>query len=197
MELGTQDPDPQNFPKMLRNGSHLRASLPLGSEGQAKMVLGEDAVKAGATPHRLRRGIDKGVVVATGEGVDFPIGQPHMTVWTHFIDGDDATAIADRAKTRRAAMTSRTGAHDAAEELPPLDVLADVAALIGDAPRMLVREVMQRLAERDGRYREWTNSDFKTAMEDAGAATGLYEGRMHVHGGRVREAVLRRFSANE
>ena len=198
LELGTQDPDPQNFPKMLRNGSHLRASLPLGSEGQAKMVLGEDAVKAGAAPHRLRRGIDKGVVVATGEGVDFPVGQAHMTVWTHFIDGDDAIAIAGRAKDRRAAVQSRTGLHDAAEaELPPLDVLADVAALIGDAPRMRTQEAMQRLAERDERYREWTDADFKAAMETAGAPTGPYEGRMHVHGGRVREAMARRFSATE
>ncbi|MFL6110528.1 MAG: ATP-binding protein [Catenulispora sp.] len=197
LQLGTQDPDPQNFPKMLRNGSHLRASLPLGSEGQAKMVLGEDAVKAGATPHRLRRGIDKGVVVATGEGVDFPVGQPHMTVWTHFIDGDDATAIADRAKTRRAAMTSRTGAHDAAEELPPLDVLADVAAILDGAPRMLTQEAMQRLAERDERYREWTNADFKAALDEAGAATYTYNGRMHVHGDRVREALSRRFSATD
>ncbi|WP_228562104.1 hypothetical protein [Catenulispora rubra] len=197
LELGTQDPDPQNFPKMLRNGSHLRASLPLGSEGQAKMVLGEDAVKAGATPHRLRRGIDKGVVVATGEGLDFPVGQAHMTVWTHFIDGDDATTIADRAKTRRAAMTSRTGAHDAAEELPPLDVLADIAAILGAAPRMLTQEAMQRLAERDERYRDWTNADFKAALDEAGAPTYTYNGRMHVHGDRVREALTRRFSATE
>jgi len=197
LKLGTQDPNPQNFPVMLRNGSHLRAALALGSEGQAKMVLGDDLVKAGAAPHRLRRGIDKGVVVAAGEGVTFPAGEAFMTIWTHFIDGTASHEVADRAKEHRAAVESRTGAHDAAEELPPLDVLADVAAILDGAPRMLTQEAMQRLAERDERYREWTNADFKAALDEAGAATYTYNGRMHVHGDRVREALARRFSATD
>ena len=194
--LGTQDPNPQNFPLMLRNGSHVRSALPLGSEGQAKMVLGEDAVNAGAAPHRLRRGIDKGVVVVTGEGVDFPAGQPHLTVWSHFIDGDGAHQVADNAKARRSAVVTGDG-RAPAEDAAPLDVLTDVAAILGGAPRALVQDVMRALAERDARYREWTNADFKAAMESAGAPTYPYDGRMHVHGGRVREALAARISATE
>jgi S-DNA-T family DNA segregation ATPase FtsK/SpoIIIE len=196
--LGTQDPNPQNFPVMLRNGAHVRASLPLGSEGQSKMVLGEDAVTAGAAPHKLRRGIDKGVVVVTGEGVNFPTGQAHMTVWTHFVDGDAAHQIADRAKTRRAALTSRTGQRDGQTgELPPLDVLADIAAILGDAVRLPKQEAMLRLAERDDRYRDWTDARLKAALEDAGAPQYTYNGVTHVHGDRVRDALARRFSATD
>lgn len=194
--LGTQDPTPQNFPHMLRNSAHLRASLPLGSKGQAEMVLGEDAVAAGAAPHRLRRGIDKGVVVAFGEGLDFPVGSSHMTVWTHFVNGEDAHLVAVRAKERRKAVTTSTGRTDG-QDAEPLDVLADVAALLGDAPRMRVQEVLQRLAEQDERYREWTNADFKAAMDEAGAENYPYNGVTHVHGGRVREAVARRISASD
>lgn len=193
--LGTQDPTPQNFPVLLRNSSHLRASLPLGSKGQSEMVLGEDAVTAGAAPHRLRRGIDKGVVVAFGEGLDFPVGQSHMTVWTYFVNGEDAHVVADRAKERRRPVTTRAGAEDQ-DDLPELDVLADVAALLGDARRMKVQEVLQRLAEQDERYRDWTNADFKAAMEAEGAENYPYNGITHVHGGRVREALARRFSAS-
>jgi S-DNA-T family DNA segregation ATPase FtsK/SpoIIIE len=195
--LGTQDPTPQNFPVLLRNSAHLRASLPLGSKGQSEMVLGEDAVAAGAAPHRLRRGIDKGVVVAFGEGLDFPVGQSHMTVWTHFVSGEDAHVVADRAKDRRKAVATRTGRADGQDDEPELDVLADVAAVVGDETRLLKQEVMLRLAERDDRYREFTDARLKAELEAAGAAQYTYNGVTHIHGDRVRDALARRFSATD
>lgn len=195
--LGTQDPTPQNFPVMLRNSAHLRASLPLGSKGQAEMVLGEDAVAAGAAPHRLRRGIDKGVVVGFGEGLDFPVGASHMTVWTYFVSGEDAHMVAERAKARRKAGTTRTGRADEKDDLPDLDVLADVAAVLDGAVRMRKDEVMHLLAERDDRYRTWTDGQMKAALEAAGAPQYTYNGVTHIHGDRVREAVARRFSATD
>ena len=69
------------------------------------------------------------------------------------------------------------------------EVLADVAALLADAPRMPVQDVMRRLAERDERYRDWTNRRFKAAMDTAGAPIFKSNGRMHVHGLRVRAAL--------
>lgn len=195
--LGTQDPTPQNFPLMLRNSAHLRASLPLGSKGQSEMVLGKDAVDAGAAPHRLRRGVDKGVVVAFGEGLDFPTGQAHMTVWTHFVDGEAAHLVADRAKARRKAVATRTGRAGEQNDLPKLDVLADVAAVIGSETRVLKQEVMLRLAERDDRYREFTDARLKAELEAAGAPQYTYNGVTHVHGDRVREALAQRFSATD
>ena len=98
---GHPGPDQQNLPKLVREGAHIRAALALGTEEQARMALGDKAVNAGAAPHKLRQRPGQGTVVVAGDGVDFPVGEPHMTVWTHFIDGDDATAIAERAKTPR------------------------------------------------------------------------------------------------
>lgn len=195
--LGTQDPNPQNFPVLLRNSAHLRASLPLGSKGQSEMVLGEDAVAAGATPHRLRRGIDKGVVVAFGEGLNFPVGQSHMTVWTHFVDGEDAHVVAGRAKERRKAVTTSTGRADDPDDGPDLDVLADVAAVLDGAVRMAKNEVMHLLAERDDRYRTWTDAQLKAALEEAGAPQYTSNGKTTISGEKVREALARRFSATD
>ena len=69
------------------------------------------------------------------------------------------------------------------------DVLVDVAALLGAAPRMPVQEAMRRLAQDDERYRDWTNRRFKAAMDAAGAPIFKSNGRMHVHGLRVRAAL--------
>ena len=57
---GTQDPTDQNLPKLVREGAHIRASLALGTESQARMALGDKAVDGGAAPHLLRPGLDKG-----------------------------------------------------------------------------------------------------------------------------------------
>lgn len=47
---GTQDPTDQNLPKLVREGAHVRASLVVGTESQAKMALGDKAVNGGAAP---------------------------------------------------------------------------------------------------------------------------------------------------
>jgi S-DNA-T family DNA segregation ATPase FtsK/SpoIIIE len=51
---GTQDPTNENLPKRSREGNHIRGSLVLGTESQARMAVGDAAVDAGAAPHKLR-----------------------------------------------------------------------------------------------------------------------------------------------
>lgn len=193
---GTQDPTDENLPKLVREGAHVRASLVLGTESQSKMALGETPVKKGAAPHKLRQGLDKGTLVVVGDGIDIPIGEPSVNVRTHYIDGDAAWEIAEYAKTLRKTVTTRNGVAEN-EELPELDVLADVAAVINGETRLAKQEVMLRLAERDDRYREFTDARLKAELEAAGAAQYTYNGVTHVHGDRVREALARRFSATE
>ena len=72
---GTQDPTDQNLPKLVREGAHIRASLVLGTESQARMALGDKAIDGGAAPHKLRQGLDKGTVVVAGDGVKLAPGQ--------------------------------------------------------------------------------------------------------------------------
>jgi S-DNA-T family DNA segregation ATPase FtsK/SpoIIIE len=125
---GTQDPTDQNLPKLVREGAHIRASLALGTESQSRMALGDKAVEAGAAPHKLRQGMDKGTLVVAGDGVKLVPGQSSTTVRTHFIGGEDATALAERAKTRRKVIVTNARQAEAAKSR---DLLADLAEVLG------------------------------------------------------------------
>lgn len=185
---GTQDPTNENLPKRSREGNHIRASLVLGTESQARMALGDNPIDAGAAPHKLRQGLDKGVVVVAGDGIKLAPGQPSVTVRTHYIDGDQAADLAARIKDRRAGVRTRT--TTGTSEAEPVDHLADIAAVLGDAKRMRTDEVRQRLTERNPReYRTWTAQDLTATLTDAGAAPYKSGGVMVVSASLVREAI--------
>jgi S-DNA-T family DNA segregation ATPase FtsK/SpoIIIE len=186
---GTQDPTDQNLPKLVREGAHIRASLVLGTESQARMALGDKAIDGGAAPHKLRQGLDKGTVVVAGDGVKLAPGQSSITIRTHFIDGDTAAEIAQRAKARRTGVTTRS-AVDTGEQV---DALADIATVLADADRMRTQEVLQRLAElRPTEYRGWKFGDLREVLEPFGAAPHKSDGVMVVDRAKVRTAIDRR-----
>jgi S-DNA-T family DNA segregation ATPase FtsK/SpoIIIE len=185
---GTQDPTDQNLPKRSREGNHIRASLVLGTESQAKMALGETPVNAGAAPHKLRQGQDKGVVVVAGDGIKLAAGQPSITVRTHYIDDDEATEIADRIRARRAGI-----ATTAAEPAEAADPLADIAAVLGSEPRVRTQEALHRLNAGNPRaYGEWSLADLTAALEPYGAAPYKSNGVMVIARDRVLEALAER-----
>lgn len=169
---GTQDPTDQNLPKLVREGAHIRASLVLGTEAQARMALGDKAIDGGAAPHKLRQDIDKGTLVVSGSGMQLPPGQSSLTIRTHFIDDGQAAEIAERAKAIRSGVTTR-----AVEPVEDVDHMADIAAVLGEEPRLRTPEVLQRLIERNpGEYREWTFVDLTSVLRDAGAEPHRYDG---------------------
>lgn len=187
---GTQDPTDQNLPKLVREGAHTRIALVLGTESQARMALGDSAVDGGAAPHLLRQGLDKGTVVVASDGIKIPAGQPSITVRTHYVDTDTAAVVADRARALREGVTTLTAVEQPAGTV---DVLADIAAVLGDASKMLTQEVLQRLAQKNpGEYREWTFSDLRQVLEAANAAPRKSDGRMVVDGLRVANALAQR-----
>ncbi|WP_327269669.1 ATP-binding protein [Streptomyces sp. NBC_01218] len=185
---GTQDPTDQNLPKLVREGAHTRASLALGTESQARMALGDKAVDGGAAPNLLRPGLDKGTVVVASDGITIPAGQASITVRTHYIDTDTAALIATRAKTARAGVISLHNL-DAGRVHDPL---ADIANILGDAPRLHTQEVLKRLTQLDPAvYGKWTFVDLKRVLDGTGAEAYKSDGRMVI--GRERVA---RFLAN-
>ncbi|WUD74612.1 ATP-binding protein [Streptomyces sp. NBC_00510] len=189
---GTQDPTDENLPKLVREGAHIRSSLVLGTESQARMALGEAAVDAGAAPHKLRQGKDKGTVVVVGDGIDIPDGEPSITVRTHYLSTEDATEVAERA------LQARNG-RATVRQLQPVkesDPLADIVHVIGQDPRVLTREVLQRLAELNPPvYKVWGNSDLKEYLEGFDAAPHKSDGKMVVDRQKVRDALARREAA--
>ncbi|KOG19686.1 FtsK/SpoIIIE domain-containing protein [Streptomyces viridochromogenes] len=184
MWQGTQDPTNENLPKMVREGAHTRASLALGTESQARMALGDKAVDGGAAPNLLRPGLDQGTLVLASSGIDIPAGQSSITVRTHYVDDDAAKAITARARALRDGVTTL----HAIERGEDRDPLADIAAVVGDAPRVRTKDVLARLATRNSdAYGSWSFIDLKRVLDDAGAEPYKSDGVMVV----ARERVLR------
>ncbi|WP_152617669.1 FtsK/SpoIIIE domain-containing protein [Phaeacidiphilus oryzae] len=186
---GTQDPTDQNLPKLVREGAHIRASLVVGTEEQARMALGDKAVNGGAAPHKLRQGLDKGTVVVAGDGVKLEAGQSSITIRTHFVSGEDAAAIAERAKARRAGVTTLSSVVTDA----PADPLSDIADVIGDVPRMLTKDVLQRLAVHNpAAYADWTFGDLTNVLEGTAAEPYKSDGRMTIARDRIARVLAER-----
>lgn len=187
---GTQDPTDENLPKRSREGNHIRGSLVLGTESQAKMALGEAPVEAGAAPHKLRRDLDRGTLVVAG-GVKMEPGQVSVTVRTHFISGTDAVTLTDRAKERRHGVTT----VQALDVEAPVDYLADIHAVLAEDARVRTQEVLHRLATRnDAVYADWTFGDLKAQLEPYGAEPYKSDGIMVVARDRVQDAILQRLA---
>jgi S-DNA-T family DNA segregation ATPase FtsK/SpoIIIE len=189
MWQGTQDPTNENLPKLVREGAHTRASLALGTESQARMALGDKAVDGGAAPNLLRPGLDRGTLVVASDGITIPAGQSSITVRTHYIDDDAAKAITDRAKALRDGVTTLHTIDRGAEH----DPLADIAAVIGDAPRVRTKDILARLATRNANaYGDWSFIDLKRVLDDAGAGPYKSDGVMVVARDRVTRALANR-----
>ncbi|MET8221805.1 FtsK/SpoIIIE domain-containing protein [Streptomyces sp. NPDC005301] len=190
MWQGTQDPTDQNLPKLVREGAHTRASLVLGTESQARMALGDKAVDGGAAPHLLRQGLDKGTLVVASDGITIPAGQASITVRTHFIDDEPAAEVADRAKALRDGVATLRVVDQEEER----DALADVASVIGDAPRLRTNEILKRLHALAPKVYgdQWTNDRLKALLEEHGEEPKKSHGVMVVHRDHVLRALANR-----
>lgn len=149
----TQRPTDRVLPVLVREGAHVRCSLYVANYGTAKMVLA-DAADMGARPQDLRPGKDAGTVVMTGEVDDLPDGMAFLIVRTHYVSTQAAYGVIQRAmeilekhgRTPRAALPAAVR-----------DPLVDMAAVLGDHPRLTTREMLHGLVELDRRtYGEWT-----------------------------------------
>lgn len=189
---GTQDPTDQNLPKLIREGAHVRASLAVGTEEQARMALGAKAIDGGAAPHLLRQGLDKGTVVVTGDGVKLAPGQASITVRTHYIDGEAATALARRAAELRGRTGRTYTAEPAAEALTDLDHLTAIRRNFAEGEvRVGTTEVLQRLAQDDPTVYEgaWDHRRLRGLLDRCGVPDRPYGGRKVVRAIELDEAI--------
>ncbi|MEU8692120.1 FtsK/SpoIIIE domain-containing protein [Streptomyces sp. NPDC048665] len=190
MWQGTQDPTDQNLPKLVREGAHTRASLVLGTETQSRMALGDKAVDDGAAPHLLRQGLDKGTLVVASDGIEMPKGQSSITVRTHFIGDEPAAEVAERAKALRSGVITLHAVERDDEERDPL---ADIASVLGDADRVLTRDILKRLdVLNHDAYGDWTFNDLKRVLEAAGVEAYKSHGLMNVRRDDVLRALAER-----
>ncbi|MBL8926339.1 MAG: ATP-binding protein [Pseudonocardia sp.] len=197
--LGTQDPTNENLPKLIREAAHIRGCLPIGTEEQARMAIGAKAVDGGGAPHKLRPGIDKGVLVLNGEGFELEPGQSSVIVRTHYIDGDAATDVARRAIELRGGPVDPNGGGAAAEDATVVDFLADVAEVMDGEDRVTTTTLLKLLAQE-------SPAEYGAATFDAKALSArlraegveprkLSGGRMYVLAEDVDAAFRRRDTA--
>lgn len=161
---GTQNPTNQNLPVLAREGAMTRISLVVGSDAQSRMALPDRAVDGGAAPHLLRPGLDKGVVVGTGDAFDLPAGEASITVRTHYIDDTAAKGIATRVIERRrkaGRLVSSAGVATA----PEVDHLADIHEAMQGEQRVRTVVVLGRLIEQNAAvYEPWGSDDLAAAV---------------------------------
>ncbi|MGA5330965.1 FtsK/SpoIIIE domain-containing protein [Streptomyces griseoincarnatus] len=185
----TVSPTADSIPRdVTRNTSH-RVAFAVGDHVANDGLLGSGKHKAGVTATTLIPGEDIGTAVTVGF-----TAKPFEVIRSHYVARDPEKGIDEVTPVVDRALALRDGMEPSAEpEHQDADPLADVAAVLGDEQRMLVQEVLHRLAERNpGEYREWSPMDLKRALEPHGAEQYKSAGRMVVSRDRVQEAILAR-----
>ena len=154
------------------------------------MALGDKAVDGGAAPHELRQGLDKGTLVVAGDGVKLAPGQSPTTVRTHFISGDDATAVAERAKAKRKPVA--TNAQVAQDEAR--DLLADSASVLGAEPVPVadVPALLRELAPKHKPYIGLSGKALREQLATRGVKVASTGNRYPVDPAEVRKALALR-----
>lgn len=113
----------------------------------------------------------------------------------HYIEGRALRAPRQAGRTTPEA-DRRVVVRKEATPAEQVALLGDLAAILGDAPRMRTQEVLQRLAERSpDTYRSWTFQDLTRVLRAAGAPPYPYQGRASVARQRVLDALDKHQSA--
>ncbi|MDX3570816.1 FtsK/SpoIIIE domain-containing protein [Streptomyces sp. ID05-47C] len=187
----TVSPTADSLPRdVTRNTSH-RVAFAVGDHVANDGLLGSGRHKAGITATTLIPGEDVGTAVTVGFS-----SKPFEVVRAHYVARDPDKGVDEVTPVVERAMGLYEGAGpDDGPTFEPVDPLADVAAVLGDEPRMLTQEVLHRLAERrPDAYREWGPVDLKRALEPFGAEPYKSGGKSTVARDRVCDAILERLA---
>jgi hypothetical protein len=169
----TQRPDSNSVPTELREVASKRASFRVKGQNSSKMVLGEDAVNAGAAPHLL---LDqhKGVAV-----VDEGAEEGHDTIRADVINLDDFRLICERGRDLRVKAGTLTGQaaerwEKEREGVQRRQVVTDAIAAMDhqkvDRARLSVlAEWMRELSPE--RWHDLTETALGGLLREAGAGT--------------------------
>jgi S-DNA-T family DNA segregation ATPase FtsK/SpoIIIE len=169
----TQRPDANSVPTALREVCAKRASYRVKGSASAKMVLGDDAVNAGAAPHMLTES-SRGVLV-----LDAGQESGHVTLKADTITVSEFREICLRARALREAAGTLTGYAASYGETDPAETAA--RRLLTEAIDCLDAQAVDRArterlvellkAAHPERYGDLTGPKLQAALRDAGAGT--------------------------
>lgn len=186
--LITQRPDASSVPTLLREVCRKRACFRVKGAPSSRMVLGDDAVAAGAAPHMLLDS-QKGVVVLDQGGEE-----GHVTLKTDFMTIPEFREICLRGRQLRidagtlsgfAAEYGKADLDAAARKVLLDDCLAVLEA--DGADRARTERLLELLiAYRPDRYQGLTESALQARLRDAKAGgtrkIGAIDGRTNANG---------------
>jgi hypothetical protein len=166
----TQRPDATSVPTLLREVCRKRACFRVKGAASSRMVLGDDAVAAGAAPHMLLDA-QKGVVVLDQGGEE-----GHVTLKTDFMTIPEFREICMRGRQLRIEAGTLTGFAaeygETGKASAPRELLADcIAALDADSvDRARTKRLVELLvAHRPSFYEGLTESELQGRLREAGA----------------------------
>ncbi|QLJ01524.1 hypothetical protein HZZ00_11130 [Streptomyces sp. NEAU-sy36] len=167
----TQRPDATSVPTLLREVCRKRACFRVKGAESSRMVLGNDAVAAGAAPHMLLDA-QKGVVVLDQGGEE-----GHVTLKTDFMTIPEFREICLRGRQLRidagtltgfAAEHGKTDTTAAARKVLLDDCLAVLEA--DGVDRARTKRLLELLtAYRPDRYQAMSETDLQARLREAGA----------------------------
>jgi S-DNA-T family DNA segregation ATPase FtsK/SpoIIIE len=192
--LATQSPTKDSIPREVTRNVSCGVAFCVGDHVANDGLLGSGKYRAGVRATDLRFNKDRGTAVTVGlteatfELID--------TFYVPFEDGIDAVtpviarAMANLDHLRR---TGPTPTDDDTDRPQPADHLADIAAVLDGARRMLTRVVLTRLAELNPtEYEGWTFTDLKAALGEHGIEPIKSDGVMVVRADDITQALTLR-----
>jgi S-DNA-T family DNA segregation ATPase FtsK/SpoIIIE len=192
--LDTQSPTRDSLPKEVTRNISCGLAFSVADHVANDGLLGAGKYRAGIRATDLRMKTDRGTCVAVG--VTDATFELVNTFYVPLEDGIDmVTPVINRAMTdidqlRRTGPTPNNGDGDGPA---PVDPLADIAAVLGAARRVLTRVVLTRLAELNPvEYEGWTFTDLKAALAEHGIEPVKSDGVMVVRADDITQAITER-----
>lgn len=194
--FATPEPSSDSLPRKIVAVLSNKACFAIGDWTANDAILGTGSHKAGITAVSLEPKTDE----STGDvGTAMCRGfQPRPGLLRFFYirkEGavDEVTPVVERALALREEAGVTPAMLEPADQQPARDPLADIATVLGKAPRMRSQEVLQRLAELDRvTYGGWTFSDLTGYLSEFGAEPRKVGGVMFVRAALVHAAIAER-----
>jgi S-DNA-T family DNA segregation ATPase FtsK/SpoIIIE len=189
--VSTQAPTKDSMPRDVTRNCSNGVAFAVGDHVANDALLGQGAYAAGHRATELIPGVDRGVAVAKGL-----TGERSEIVQVYFLDiskGNDQITGLIRRSLDLIAQRGTSAPTPDDDQGGRLDPLADIAAVLGEAPRLRTQEVLRLLAEHNPTaYADWGFSKLSEVLAEHDAAPHKVRGIMHVSLARVREALAER-----
>ncbi|MPZ86307.1 MAG: hypothetical protein GEV28_40440 [Actinophytocola sp.] len=185
----TPEPSKDALPRKLLTITSNKACFAIGDHTANDAVLGSGSYKAGISAVGLvPKTVDSDGDVGTCMQRGFT-ATPGL-LRSYFLNQGDMHRITARALQLREQHGITAGPVDDGDREPARDPLADIATVLGDAPRMKTLDVLQRLVElHRPTYQDWTARTLTAFLTEHDAPPYKTEGAMQVSAAHIHEAI--------